>query len=141
MSNIKNYLDKIRPQFEDGGKLKPLRSVFEGFESFLLVPSATSKSGVSTHEAIQDPANQLTDKPELGLQLWLRTTAVNGAAWLNWRQFIFQGDTIPERFTAGLTLTLSPASETKVAFKMPFALILSKNPFGSGNLLWFQLNV
>ena len=52
MSNIKNYLDKIRPQFEDGGKLKPLRSVFEGFESFLLVPSATSKSGVSIHDAI-----------------------------------------------------------------------------------------
>lgn len=52
MSNIKNYLDKIRPQFEDGGKLKPLRAVFEGFESFLLVPSATSKSGVSIHDAI-----------------------------------------------------------------------------------------
>lgn len=52
MSNIKNYLDKIRPQFEDGGKLKPLRSVFEGFKSFLLVPSATSKSGVSIHDAI-----------------------------------------------------------------------------------------
>ncbi len=52
MSNIKNYLDKIRPQFEDGGKLKPLRSVFEGFESFLLVPSVTSKSGVSIHDAI-----------------------------------------------------------------------------------------
>ena len=52
MSNIKNYLDKIRPQFEDGGKLKPLRSVFEGFESSLLVPSATSKSGVSIHDAI-----------------------------------------------------------------------------------------
>ena len=52
MSNIKNYLDKIRPQFEDGGKLTPLRSVFEGFESFLLVPSVTSKSGVSIHDAI-----------------------------------------------------------------------------------------
>lgn len=52
MSKIKNYLDKIRPQFEDGGKLKPLRSVFEGLESFLLVPSATSKSGVSIHDAI-----------------------------------------------------------------------------------------
>ncbi len=52
MSKIKNYIDKIRPQFEDGGRLKSLRSVFEGFESFLLVPSTTSKSGVSIHDAI-----------------------------------------------------------------------------------------
>ena len=91
----------------------------------LQMGSLPGQASHPTHEAIQDPANQLTDKPELGLQLWLRTAAVNGAAWLNWRQFIFQRDTIPERFTAGLTLTLSPASETKVAFKMPFALIFN----------------
>ncbi len=52
MSKLKNYIDKIRPQFEEGGKLKPFRSVFEGFETFLFVPSATSKSGVSIHDAI-----------------------------------------------------------------------------------------
>ena len=52
MSKIKKYIDKIRPRFEDGGNLKPFRSVFEGFESFLFVPSATSKSGASIHDAI-----------------------------------------------------------------------------------------
>lgn len=52
MSKLKNYIDKIRPQFEEGGRLKPLRSVFEGFESFLFVPSATSKSGASIHDSI-----------------------------------------------------------------------------------------
>lgn len=52
MSKLRNYIDKIRPQFEEGGKLKPLRSVFEGFESFLFVPSATSRSGASIHDAI-----------------------------------------------------------------------------------------
>lgn len=52
MSLIKNYFDKIRPNFEEGGKLHSLRSVYEGFESFLLVPNATSKSGVSIHDAI-----------------------------------------------------------------------------------------
>lgn len=91
----------------------------------LQMGSLPGQASHPTHEAIQDPENQLTDNPELGLQLWLRTTAVNGAAWLNWRQFILQGDTIPERFTAGLTLTLSPASETKASFKMPFALIFN----------------
>ena len=52
MSKIKNYIDKIRPQFEEGGRMKPLRSVFEGFESFLFVPRTTSRSGASIHDAI-----------------------------------------------------------------------------------------
>lgn len=49
---VKEFFDKIRPSFEDGGKLHAFRSVFEGFESFLLVPSQTSKTGVSIHDAI-----------------------------------------------------------------------------------------
>lgn len=52
MSNLKDLLDRIRPAFEGEGRLKCFRSVFEGFESFLFVPSATSKSGVSVHDAI-----------------------------------------------------------------------------------------
>ncbi|MGN1213485.1 MAG: RnfABCDGE type electron transport complex subunit D, partial [Bacteroidaceae bacterium] len=52
MSIIKNYFDKIRPNFEPNGKLHAFRSVFEGFESFLLVPNTTSKNGVSIHDAI-----------------------------------------------------------------------------------------
>lgn len=49
---IKKFIDKIRPNFEEGGKLKAFRSVFEGMESFLLVSNATSKTGVSIHDAI-----------------------------------------------------------------------------------------
>lgn len=49
---IQKFLDKIRPNFEDGGKLKAFRSVFDGFETFLMVPNATSKTGVSIHDAI-----------------------------------------------------------------------------------------
>lgn len=52
MNTIKNYFDKIRPKFEDGGKLHVFRSVFEGFESFLFVPNTTSTVGVSIHDAI-----------------------------------------------------------------------------------------
>lgn len=47
-----DYIEKIRPHFNEGGKLHALRSVFEGFETFLFVPSQTSKSGVSIHDAI-----------------------------------------------------------------------------------------
>lgn len=49
---VKNFLDKIRPHFEDGGKLKSFRFVFDGMETFLLVPNTTSRVGVSIHDAI-----------------------------------------------------------------------------------------
>lgn len=52
MSGLKEYIEKIKPNFEEGGKLHSFRSVFEGFESFLYVPNATSKSGVNIHDAI-----------------------------------------------------------------------------------------
>lgn len=52
MKALRTYLDKIKPNFEEGGKLHAFRSVFDGFETFLFVPNATSKSGVNIHDAI-----------------------------------------------------------------------------------------
>lgn len=52
MKALRNYLDKIKPHFEEGGKLQAFHSVFDGFETFLFVPNATSKSGVNIHDAI-----------------------------------------------------------------------------------------
>jgi len=53
MSALRNYLDKIKPSFEEGGKLHALRSVFEGFETFMLVPNDTAKArGAQIHDAI-----------------------------------------------------------------------------------------
>lgn len=49
---LKKYLDKLRPSFEENGKLHCFRSVFEGFESFLYVPNTTSKNGTNIHDAI-----------------------------------------------------------------------------------------
>lgn len=49
---IKDLFDKLRPNFEEGGKLKAFHSLFEGFESFMLVPNTTSRNGVSIHDAI-----------------------------------------------------------------------------------------
>ena len=52
MSFLRNYLNKIKPNFEEGGKLHSLRSVFDGFETFLYVPNTTSNSGTNIHDAI-----------------------------------------------------------------------------------------
>ena len=49
---IKTIFDKLRPHFEEKGKLHAFYSVFEGMETFMLVPSTTSQTGVSIHDAI-----------------------------------------------------------------------------------------
>ena len=52
MKALRNYLDKIKPNFEEGGKYHAFRSVFDGFETFLFVPNTTSKTGTHIHDAI-----------------------------------------------------------------------------------------
>lgn len=49
MSALRKYLDKIKPNFEPGGKLAPFRSVFDGFETFLYTPNATSAPSGAVH--------------------------------------------------------------------------------------------
>ncbi len=51
MKSLKNFLDKIKPNFEPEGKLHAFRSVFDGFETFLFTPNETSKSGVHIHDS------------------------------------------------------------------------------------------
>ena len=50
--SLRKYLDKVKPTFEEGGKLHAFRSVFDGFETFLFVPNDTAKSGVNIHDSI-----------------------------------------------------------------------------------------
>lgn len=52
MRSLRNYLNQIKPHFEEGGKLHAFRSVFDGFETFLFVPDTTAKSGTHIHDAI-----------------------------------------------------------------------------------------
>ena len=49
---LQDFFNKVRPHFEENGKLHTFHSVFEGFETFVLVPNTTSKTGVSIHDAI-----------------------------------------------------------------------------------------
>ncbi len=52
MKALRKYVDKIKPNFVEGGKFSYLQSVFEGFETFLFVPNDTAKSGVHIHDSI-----------------------------------------------------------------------------------------
>ena len=52
MNALRKYLNNVKPNFEEGGKLHALKSVFDGFETFLFVPNTTAKSGAHIHDAI-----------------------------------------------------------------------------------------
>ncbi|MDD2797424.1 MAG: NADH:ubiquinone reductase (Na(+)-transporting) subunit B [Bacteroidales bacterium] len=52
MKTLRQYIDKIKPHFEEGGKLSMFHSVYDGLETFLYVPNSTSKSGVHIHDSV-----------------------------------------------------------------------------------------
>lgn len=52
MKALRNFLDRVKPNFEPGGKLHAFQSVFDGFETFLYTPRSTSSSGVHIHDSI-----------------------------------------------------------------------------------------
>ncbi len=41
---LRKYIDKIKPQFEEGGRFSKLHSTFDAFETFLYVPNTVTKS-------------------------------------------------------------------------------------------------
>lgn len=49
---LRKFLDRIKPNFEPGGKLQAFRSVYDGFDTFLYTPRTTSTSGVHIHDSI-----------------------------------------------------------------------------------------
>ena len=52
MSFLRNKLDKLKPYFSEGGRYSKLRSVFEGFESFMFVPNKVTSRGSHIRDSI-----------------------------------------------------------------------------------------
>lgn len=57
---LRNFLDKIKPSFEKGGKLHFLHSTFEAFESFLYVPDKVTSSGCHVRDALDMKRTMIT---------------------------------------------------------------------------------
>ena len=49
---LRKYIDRIKPQFEEGGRFSKLQSTFEAFETFLYVPNTVTGSGSHIRDAI-----------------------------------------------------------------------------------------
>ncbi|MCK5776923.1 MAG: NADH:ubiquinone reductase (Na(+)-transporting) subunit B, partial [Bacteroidales bacterium] len=52
MKALKNYLDKVRPNFQKGGKFEYLHSTFDAFDTFLFVPGHVTKKGSHIRDGI-----------------------------------------------------------------------------------------
>ena len=52
MNSLRKKIDKIKPHFEEGGKFSKLRSVFEGFETFIFVPDKVTFRGSHIRDSI-----------------------------------------------------------------------------------------
>ncbi len=52
MKGLRKYIDKIKPQFEKGGRFAKLQSTFEAFETFLFVPNKVTLSGSHIRDAV-----------------------------------------------------------------------------------------
>ena len=50
MKALRNFVDKLKPTFSEGGKLSALHSTFEGFETFLFVPNTTTQKGAHVRD-------------------------------------------------------------------------------------------
>lgn len=92
MKPLRNLLDRIKPQFEDGGRLHAFRSVFDGFETFLYTPRTTSTSGVHIHDSMDSKRTMIIVVLALlpcllfgmynaGYQHWLAIGADNMPFW------------------------------------------------------------
>lgn len=53
MKALRKALDRVKPHFEDGGKLHAFHSVYDGIETFLYTPrTVAAMDGVHVHDAI-----------------------------------------------------------------------------------------
>ena len=50
--SLRSFIDKIKPNFEKGGKFEKLQSSFDAFESFLYVPKKVTTHGSQIRDAV-----------------------------------------------------------------------------------------
>ncbi|MCQ2334574.1 MAG: NADH:ubiquinone reductase (Na(+)-transporting) subunit B [Paludibacteraceae bacterium] len=102
-NKLYDIVEKVRPTFEEGGKLHAFWSVFDGFATFLFTPNTTAKRyGVQVHDATDSKRTMimvvlalvpamLFGMFNVGYQHFLATGALAGGmtSTLFWQAFAF----------------------------------------------------
>jgi Na+-transporting NADH:ubiquinone oxidoreductase subunit B len=52
MKPLRNFLDRVKPKFEKGGKFEKFRATFDAFETFLFVPNKVTRTGSHIRDAV-----------------------------------------------------------------------------------------
>jgi len=52
MNFLRKYIDKIKPNFQKGGKFEKLSATFDAFETFLFVPAKVTSSGAHIRDSM-----------------------------------------------------------------------------------------
>lgn len=52
MKALRKFIDRIKPQFQHGGKYEMFHSTFDAFETFLFVPNKTTRQGSHIRDSI-----------------------------------------------------------------------------------------
>ena len=56
---LRKYIDKIKPNFEQGGKYAKFHSTFEAFETFLYTPNRVTNNGAHIRDAVDMKRNMI----------------------------------------------------------------------------------
>lgn len=70
-------------------------------------------------EPVFDAEHFLTARPESGLQLNYHTKNIAADLWINWEQFILEGDPFQEKFSYGATIRQTVANSTNYTLQIP----------------------
>ncbi len=80
-------------------------------------------------DQILNDERELINKPETGAQVRVKTDIFDGEIFINWHQFIKSGDTIPEKFMAGVLCEFYPLKKNST-FELIIPLQWTANHIG-----------
>ncbi|MBN1988677.1 MAG: NADH:ubiquinone reductase (Na(+)-transporting) subunit B [Bacteroidales bacterium] len=96
MKALRKYLDKVKPNFQKGGKYEFLHSTFDAFETFLFVPDKVTSRGSHIRDGVDMKRTMimvvLALVPALLFGMWntgYQHTLSIGESWSLWQTFFF----------------------------------------------------
>ncbi len=96
MKALRNYIDKIKPHFQKGGRFGMFHSTFDAFETFLFVPDTVTTKGSHIRDAIDLKRTMsmviIALMPAMLFGMWnvgYQYTLSIGASWSFWQTFWF----------------------------------------------------
>lgn len=94
MKALRNYLDRIKPHFQKGGRFEMFHSTFDAFETFLFVPDTVTSKGSHIRDALDLKRTMsiviIALMPAMFFGMWnvgYQHALSVGASWSFWQTF------------------------------------------------------